>query len=160
MDKQPLITQIIDQLQQQLDEALQAAEEAHLNATNSESIAETQYDTIGLENAYLAHGQSMRSEGLIRAISRYQNLPLRAFEEDDEIAVGALVTLESEQGEQCRFLIGPEAGGLVLMLAQQPVTLITPETPAGQQLMQRQRDDEVELRRAGQLNRFIITDIA
>ena len=163
MDKQSLINQIIQQLQQQLDEALQAAEEAHLNATNSESVAETQYDTIGLENAYLAHGQSMRSDALMQAISRYQHLPLREFSEDDEVAVGALVRLqsgESDESEQCLFFIGPEAGGLQLTLDQQPVTLITPETPAGQQLMQRQLDDEVSLRRRGELKSFIITGLA
>lgn len=145
MIKQPLLDQITDQLQQALDNALLAASEAHNNATHAESAAETQYDTLGLENAYLAHGQSMRVESLQQALMHYQQWTVMDFQPDDAIGLGALVEVTGPQGQQRLFLLGPLQGGLQLHWQGQPVTLITPQTPVGQQLMARYLGDEASL---------------
>lgn len=148
MDKQALIAQVLDQLEQQLREALQAADEAHQNATHSESQPETQYDTLGLENAYLAHGQSLRVDALQQAITRYRQLPLRAFAPDAAVGLGALVRVADAE-RQNLYLVGPLAGGLQLSLDGQPVHLVTPQSPTGAELIGKQPGDEVRLRRAG-----------
>jgi len=160
MPKQSLIDQILTQLQQALDVALLAADEAHQNATHAESAAETQYDTLGLENAYLAHGQSMRVEALQQAIISYEHLPLRTFDEDDEIGLGALVEVESSRGDIRRFLLGPQQGGLTLSSTTGPVTLITPQTPVGQRLMGLYLDDSVELPGANGPESFTISGLS
>lgn len=58
MDKQQLLVQISTRLQADLEVNMEAANEAREAAIHDESVPETQYDTIGLEASYLAHGQS------------------------------------------------------------------------------------------------------
>lgn len=159
MSKQRLIDQILIRLSQAAEAAALAADEAHQNATHAESAAETQYDTLGLENAYLAHGQSMRLEELQQAMAHYRRLPVRAFSEDDEIALGALVEAASDEGTCRWFFIGPTQGGLQLSWENQPVTLITPQTPVGKLLIGRYLDDEVELPGSGGVCHYVINSL-
>ncbi len=160
MSKQPLLDQITEQLQQVLDNALFAANEAHQNATHSESTAENKYDTLGLENAYLAHGQSMRVEALQQVLAHYQQWQLIDFQADDAIGLGALVQVTSQQGQQRHFLLGPLHGGLQLLWQGQQVILITPQTPVGQQLAARYLGDEITLPDAGHNHRYEITELS
>ena len=60
VDKKLLILQIIADLNAAIQTALAAADDARATATNKENVAENRYDTLGLEAAYLAHGQSER----------------------------------------------------------------------------------------------------
>ena len=52
--------QLMIHLQQLLDNAKAAAKRAHDTATSEENVAENKYDTLALEAAYLAQGQSQR----------------------------------------------------------------------------------------------------
>ncbi|MNN69758.1 hypothetical protein D3C81_1855700 [compost metagenome] len=56
-----------------------------------------------------------------------------------------LVTLEDEDGQQRRLFLGPEAAGLKIGDGDELVTVITPRSPLGQQLMGKRVDDEVSL---------------
>ena len=60
MNKTALLNQIISTLESARDKASAAAAEAKETATDKENIAENKHDTLGLEAAYLAHGQSNR----------------------------------------------------------------------------------------------------
>ena len=83
IEKQSLINTIIEQLEAELENALQSAETARLAAIDDQSVAETQYDTLGLEASYLAHGQSERAANLITQINAYKALPVKDFSIDD-----------------------------------------------------------------------------
>lgn len=145
IDKQQIVAQIIQQLEVALDEAKEAADQAHNNATHSESAAETQYDTLGLENAYLAHGQSMRAQELLEQQSHYKNLALQDFAADDEITVGALVKVGTSEQDYQLYFLGPAAGGLNLASGLGPAKLITPNSPIGQHLIGNYQGDSFEL---------------
>lgn len=145
IDKQQIVTQIIQQLEVALDEAKEAADQAHSNATHSESAAETQYDTLGLENAYLAHGQSMRAQELLDQQSHYKNLALDDFDENDEITVGALVKVGTAEQDYQMYFLGPVSGGLSLTTELGPTKLITPNSPIGQHLIGNYQGDSFEL---------------
>jgi len=160
MNKQLLIDEVLSNLEQSLANALQAADEAHSNATHAESVAETQYDTLGLENAYLAHGQSMRVEALQHALSLYQQFPLRDFKNDDAINLGALIGVEDLTGNRRYFFLGPAQGGIKLRSHTVEVVLITPETPVGQRLLERYLGDEVSLPERGGFTDYEIVEIS
>ena len=68
----PIIAAILHQLQQDLAVAAAASQQAHDSATHTENVPENQYDTLALEAAYLAHGQSQRIEALQHSISIYK----------------------------------------------------------------------------------------
>ena len=139
-----LVSAIVEKLQLELSTALAASQQAHDSATHSESIAANRYDTLAVEAAYLAHGQSMRIAELKQSIGLYQHFQRPTFNARATIQLGALVCIEDDQGEQRRFLIGPAAGGLSIDSEQGAIQVITPNAPLGQALMGKRVEDEVD----------------
>lgn len=155
MDKHALLDQLIQHLLADIDEHIKAAEHAHEAATHEQSKAETQYDTLGLEQAYLAHGQSERIDDLQQQIARLHHFDLRPFDEDDEIHLGALVELEERQSNKklVVFLL-PCAGGYTL---EPSIRTLTPDTPIAQAMIGFGIDDEFKL---GNGQRYRITAVS
>ncbi|UVE18157.1 GreA/GreB family elongation factor [Pseudomonas sp. LS44] len=145
MRKTELLQLIIAALQVDLDNALRAARTAHETATHEENVAENKYDTLGLEAAYLAAGQSRRAEELRQALAAYRSLVLRPFDEARGVQLGAWVTLADAQGVEQQFFLGPDGAGLKVRLAAQEVRVISPHAPLGQQLLGKGLGDEVQL---------------
>ncbi len=138
-----LVDAIIEQLQQELGTAIAASQQAHASATDSENIAENKYDTLAVEAAYLAHGQSLRIAELQQAIRAYQRFKPPSFT-PSVIQLGKLVGIEDEKGKQQRLFIGPAAGGLSIKSPAGTIQVITPATPLGQVLMDKSSGDDVE----------------
>jgi len=145
MNKHLLRQAIIQTLQQELSVAMQAAQQAHDAATHEQSKAETQYDTLGLENAYLAEGQSRRIDELIHAISQLENWSIKDFKEDEEIYLGALLTLESQSKQTLRLFLAPAGGGITIEPENDAIKVITPKTPLGQALLGLSVEDTAKL---------------
>ncbi|MNP61267.1 hypothetical protein D3C76_1564320 [compost metagenome] len=61
------------------------------------------------------------------------------------VQISNLVSLEDEEGNPRRLFLGPEAAGLKIGEGDELVTVITPRSPLGQQLMGKRVDDEVRL---------------
>ena len=143
MHKENLIALIIEQLQHELSHAIEAANNAHLAATDDQSVAETQYDTLAIEAAYLAEGQTKRVAEIKKAISAYQQLQLKEFDEETPIALGAMVQLAEDVNQKKWYFIGPASGGVKASFAEQNFTVITPQSPIGQALLGKYIDDEL-----------------
>lgn len=154
-----LVSAIIENLQLELSTAVAASQQAHDSATHSENIAANRYDTLAVEAAYLAHGQSSRIAELKQSIALYQQFQRPTFNAGATIQLGALVCIENDQGRQRRFLIGPTAGGLRIHSKQGPIQVITPGAPLGQALMGKRVDDEVDLQVNRRYESFSIVDI-
>ncbi|MBA6297745.1 hypothetical protein H4J65_17365 [Colwellia sp. MB02u-9] len=153
MDKNSIIGQITEQLQQELVLALVAANNAHKAATDDQSVAETQYDTLAIEQSYLAEGQSRRVDEIRYAIKRLQSIPLTALQKKPEINIGSVVQLEKDIDKQQWFFLAPAAGGYRCKLAVQSNTInivvITPQSPIGAAMMGKVLDDEISIQIAG-----------
>ncbi len=145
MDKTRLLAQIVATLEHDLDVLTRAAQSAYETATAEENIAENKYDTLGLEASYLATGQARRSAEIRQALLIYQQLLLRDHDPARGVQISNLVTLEDEDGSQRRLFLGPEAAGLKIGERDELVTVITPRSPLGQQLLGKKIDDEVSL---------------
>ena len=139
-----LISAIVEKLQLELSTAVAASQQAHDSATHSENIAANKYDTLAVEAAYLAHGQSMRIAELKQSIALYQHFQRPTFNARATVQLGALVCIEDAQEQQRRLLIGPAAGGLSIDSEQGPVQVITPTAPLGQALLGKRVDDKVD----------------
>ena len=113
IDKNLLILQIIADLNSAIQTALAAADDARATATNKENVAENRYDTLGLEAAYLAHGQSERVMQLNAALEAFQNLKI-APDIHSIVMIGSLVTLLDDSNAQRDVFVGPSAGGRVI----------------------------------------------
>ncbi|MBG4800188.1 transcription elongation factor GreAB [Pseudomonas aeruginosa] len=142
MDKKKLLRLITEKLAADLEVAVRAAQTAHETATHEENVAENKYDTLGLEAAYLAAGQSRRVEEIRQALGLYRNLVLRDFDEEQGIQLTALVTLLNADGSRRTVFLGPEAAGLKIDCEGREVLVITPRSPLGQSLIGRHPGDE------------------
>lgn len=155
MDKQKLLEKIIEQLTENYQVIEKSAKFAREYATHEDARAENQYDTRGLESAYLAEAQSKRALEIARALTLYQSMKVRSFGEDEPIAVGALVELESDRETTACFL-GPAAGGMKVELDDTTVSVITPQSPLGRNLLGKRVDDDVDLVIRGSNRQYVV----
>lgn len=145
MNKAALLAQIVATLEHDMDVLRRAAQSAYETATAEENIAENKYDTLGLEASYLATGQARRTAEIRQALLTYQQLALRDYDPSRGVQVSNLVTLEDEDGARRVLFLGPEAAGLKIGEGDERVTVITPRSPLGQQLVGKRVEDEIIL---------------
>lgn len=156
INKKKLVSLITKALQLELNQAISAANEAHAAAVDDQSVAETQYDTLAIEASYLAEGQSRRVNEIQKAIKDYQTLKLIDFDENSSITLTALVQLSHDTASKNWFFIGPAAGGFHCKLANQKITVITPQSPMGIALLDKYQEDTIHvLMGNNQLNDYI-----
>lgn len=136
MDKRAVLDRIVDRLRAELELYLKAARTAHAEATDEQSRAENKYDTRGLEASYLARGQSQQARDLEAAIAQFAALPARTHAPGSPLGIGDLVEVRSG-GAADLFYIGPAAGGTEVEEEGREVTVVTPQSPLGSQLVGR-----------------------
>jgi len=140
MNKTVLLKQIVAALKENLALLDKAARASHAEATHESSKPENKYDTRGLEAAYLAGGQARQAREILEAIKLYDSLPIRNFSPADPIDLTALVEIDID-GARSTFFIGPKSGGLEIKHQRQEITVITPQSPLGQNLMGKKPGD-------------------
>ena len=159
-ENDPLIDAIVKQLEQALATAAAASQEAHSSATHSENIADNKYDTLAVEAAYLAHGQSIRISELQETINLYKRFRRPEFTPESPVQLGVLVDVESEQGQIQRLFIGPAAGGHIIKDNKTPdIHVVTISTPIGQAMLNKFIDDEITLKIHNRTEHFTIIDL-
>ncbi|MCG3863489.1 MULTISPECIES: GreA/GreB family elongation factor [unclassified Photobacterium] len=145
MNKQTLLDAIQVRLQQTLQAATEAALRAYNTATDDENVAENQYDTLALEASYLAHGQAQRVEECKADVTAYQILQANLPQSFETVLLGHIVTLADENDNMRFVFLGPSAGGLVLTVDNNTVTIVTPTSPFGDALIGREIGEEIDV---------------
>ena len=159
VNKAVLLQKIMEHLSGELATYGRAARAAHAEATHEQSRAENKYDTRGLEASYLARGQSRQAAALENTLQQYQALTLRKFAATDPIDLTALVVLEGRGGSSTYF-IGPGAGGTEIAMEDVEVTVITPQSPLGRQILGRRAGERLQLELGGSRSEFRVVSIA
>jgi transcription elongation GreA/GreB family factor len=134
MNKTVLLKKIVSALGESLEVLERAARASHNEATHESSRAESKYDTRGLEAAYLAGGQARQAKEIIDSMKLYQSLATRNFVAGDLIDLTAVVKLETD-GAPSMYFIGPKSGGVEINHDDEEITVITPQSPLGQNLV-------------------------
>ena len=134
-DKRKLHSLLLETLKAELNATLSAAETAKEGATHEEAVAKSKYDTHGLELSYLAGSQFERARLVESKIALLTNSLFKDFDEDDEIEVGALVFLQGKAPKPQAYLISNLGAGLDLILQNERILVISPESPLGEALI-------------------------
>ncbi|MAY41639.1 MULTISPECIES: GreA/GreB family elongation factor [unclassified Neptuniibacter] len=158
MNKRDLLQHIIKQLEAVHQNAIAAAERAHSSATDKENVAENKYDTLGLEAAYLAEGQSRRVAECEEELKAFQRLLGSVKDEPEEIKIGSFVTLEDEQGVVKNIFLAVCAGGLKINYQSKEVMLVTASAPLGKALLGLGIDDEITLKHVDEDKHYQVLD--
>jgi len=141
MDKELFRKKILTKLTADYQLLLHAAKSSHAAATHEDNIPDSKYETLALEASYIAQGQANRAQEIKQAIDAYRHMAVLNFTAQSDIRMSALVLLEDDEGNAKRVFIGPAAGGLKIEHQGYEVTLITPSSPLGEELIGRQLDD-------------------
>ena len=134
MNKSKLLKEIVAVLGESLETLERAARASHNEATHESSRAESKYDTRGLEAAYLAGGQARQAREIMESMKLYSSLEPRGFSPSDLIDLTAVVKLETD-GAPFLYFIGPKSGGVEVNFKGEEITVITPQSPLGQNLV-------------------------
>jgi len=163
MNKQLLLEQILIKLESLRQQAIAAAMQAYNTATAEENVAENKYDTLGLEAAYLAQGQAKRVVECEEDIAAFKSLSVERFKEQRSISMGALIQIEDEHEVEQFLFLGPKAGGLSFMCADdgfdKKIRIITPSSPIGAALLKREVGEEFELKVGGNTHFYEIMSV-
>lgn len=143
MKKADLLQRIIARLSGDLELFLTAAKSAHEAATHAETVPDNKYDTLALEASYVAQGQANRAQEIRRSLELYRHLELRPVAE--QVCLTSFVTIEADDGTRRHLFIGPAEGGLKIAVDGTEVTVITPVSPLGRELLGKGAGDLLEV---------------
>jgi hypothetical protein len=133
MNKPEIVAGILDRLREEFESRSRVSKITWEGGNDAESKAEGQYDTLAIEENYLADGLAKQALAAAEAIAEIEKMPLRTFTGDDSIDLGALVQLEFPDAREW-FFLALSGGGTELQQEGTTVTVITPESPLGSQL--------------------------
>lgn len=134
MNKSRLRDALVSKLQAELDLVTRAARMAHEEATHEESKPDNKYDMHAQEAAYLAEGQARLAKELSDTLGLFGTMPVEPWPGGMPAGIGTLITLENGK-RQTQYLLGPRSGGLDVEVDGQTVTVVTPSSPLGRQLL-------------------------
>ena len=158
-EKSELIKQIVACLSESLGVLEKAARASHAEATHESSKAESKYDTRGLEAAYLAGGQARKAKEILDSIELYEAMTAKNFAADEPIDLTALVDLDAN-GARSLYFIGPKNGGLEIEYKRREITVITPQSPLGQDLMGKKAGDRWVVKPPGSGVKYHIVSVS
>jgi hypothetical protein len=142
MDKSAIVAAILEKLREEFSARRAASMSTRVSGNDSESRAENKYDTLSIEQNYLADGLARQARVAAEAAEAYEKLALRSFAPDEPIDIGALVQV-AFAGSTEWFFLGPAAGGVELSIDGRAITVVTPESPLGRQILERNAGDTI-----------------
>jgi len=134
MNKPRILALIIEKLQEELESRREVSKRTREQGNDPESQAKSKYDTLAIEENYLADGLARMALASAQAIEALESLNLREFANNEPINPGALIELEFP-GAREWFFLAPAGGGTEVSHDNVTITVITPESPLGAQLM-------------------------
>lgn len=147
MDKSEIVQAILSALRDEFEARRDASRRTRTAGNDAEARAEHKYDTLSIEQNYLADGLAQQAQAAARAAAAYEKLRLRDFAPGEPIDLGALVELEFP-GTTEWFFLGPAAGGTEITHQGRAITVLTPESPLGAQLLDRRPGDTISAPRS------------
>jgi len=137
MNKAEIVKALTAALRSEFDRHSSSSKEARQAGNDDESRAEDRYDTRSTEENYLADGLARQAFAAVAAAEAIGKMRLPDFSGGTPIDLGALVQLDFD-GEKEWFFLAPSAGGTEVEYQGETITVLTPESPLGQQLTGRQ----------------------
>jgi len=134
MNKPHILTLVLEKLQEEMDSRRKVSKATREQGNDPESQAKSKYDTLSIEENYLADGLAQMAASSAQAIEALERLTLHEFAANEPISVGALIELEFSDGREWFFLT-PSGGGTEVSDGENHITVITPESPLGYQLL-------------------------
>ena len=141
LDKRQVLRLLRQRLAAQLETLTASQQAAQSGATHDETRQEHPKDTRAIEAQYLARGLADRVETLRAGVTTLAALRLSSFG-DDEIGLSALIGVRDEAGQPAVYFLVPVGGGETVHVDGHAVQALTPVSPIGRALLEKQVGDE------------------
>ncbi len=159
MNKSEIKKKLIESVNKDLSSIKESCESACAYKNTDDMKQEGKYDTRSIEAGYLAGAQLKRLEELKLKLKMLEDIELRSFKKNDEIAIGALVELEINQRTQ-KYFISPTAGGTLLNIDNQAVLVISVFSPIGDAILSLKNGDYFELETPKEIKNYSIRSVS
>lgn len=159
MQKLKILSQLIENVRQELEGLKKAYDSTHSLMTADDMKSEGKYDTRGIEAGYLAGAQKVRVEELEHDLQMLEEIKPREFSENEEVAIGALVELELN-GHTKKYFVSPTAGGTMLEADGESILVISVFSPIGAEVLQLKAGDDFELETKGSPREYSIKSVS
>jgi len=134
MNKSEIMTAILSKLREEFETRQASSKKVRQAGNDGESKAEDKYDTRSTEENYLADGLARQALVAVEAAVQLEKMPLRDFQPDEPIDQGALIKLDFGSVKEW-FFLAPAGGGTEIETSDGALTVITPESPLGRELL-------------------------
>lgn len=134
MTKADVIPALVQKQAEQITILKNALADSEESSSGDETKSEGKYDTRAIEASYLAEAQREQLAIAEKNLALLERFEPEDFAFDAEIAPGALVECDGEEGLSF-FLLAPVGGGLVIDFLGCDLTVITPEARLYQDLL-------------------------
>jgi len=141
MNKSKIVALLLEKLRDDFESRSRVSKMTRESGNDSESKAESKYDTLAIEENYLADGLARQALAAAEAMAEIQEMPIRPFAANEPMDLGVLVELDFGDTTEW-FFLAPSCGGTKISLDHKVVTVITPESPLGSQLIGRLVGDQ------------------
>jgi len=150
-----IIRSLITECQRQLEETRQRQQDSLTDTKQAGSAMTSRYDTFREEAEYRTTAFGVQATKLQEAIRKLNQLLQANPRTDGKIVAGSLVTVQSENGKNKKYLPVPDGGGF----KAQDVLTVNMKSPVGQALMRKEQGDEVVLLNGGKTSPYTITEV-
>lgn len=147
MNKAAILAAILDALRAEFENFRAVSKRTRSAGNDAESKSEGKYDTRSTEENYLADGLAKQAAASAQAAAAYEGFVLQSFEGKTPIDLSALIQLRFSD-ETSWFFLGAAGGGIEIEEAGNSITVITTESPLGQQLLGKKAGDSLTSPRA------------
>lgn len=152
--KQEVLLQLKEQ-QRLLAQVVQTAADA---STHAEAKPEGKYDTRAIESSYLAGAQTERLLELNQKIQSIERMDLLA-PIDLAVKITSLVLLTDEDGKSLWYMLIPGAAALKICTDGIWITILSPESRLGADLLGKSEGDDIETGSGKQARSLLIEKI-
>ncbi len=142
--KKEILDQLLSKVRTELASIIEASESAKSYVRDGDIKSDGKYDTRGIEAGYLAGAQERRVEELKLELQMIEEIPLREFSSDEEVAIGCLVDIEFNNQVR-KYFVAPTAGGTLLKVGDETILVISTFSPIGDGVLGNKVGDEFEL---------------
>ena len=134
MNKSEIVAAILEKLREEFEHFRAVSKRTRSAGNDSESKSEGKYDTRSIEENYLADGLAKQAAASAQAAAAYEGFELNEFTAETPLDLGALIQVRFPT-ETTWFFLGPAGGGIEIPDGNRTLTVITPESPLGKQLI-------------------------
>ncbi|MCP4356204.1 MAG: hypothetical protein GY793_11395 [Proteobacteria bacterium] len=162
MDKRKAFEILQNRVEKLIEEIEISRNEAQGSANEHVGAMESRYDTFKEEAQYLAAGYTkrlMEFKDIYKKLEQILNTTSILEQSHNKVAIASIVMVSDENEQTYTYLISPVMGGENLLIDNKEISVITPSTPLGIKLMNKQIDDAITITLRGKQQELVIEDI-